>query len=228
MFLRWWRQTWDIAYELANHVKSNKSLWWTWKCWHCAVGTMRKSQAQMEGRFVLFLVLERFGNSWNWEIDGEDTCNGVALELELPKLILAWCMCLQGTNPAGAARCRAKSQENLQCSCFFNLSGCQSRWARTVSSTVLWQHLCMSWSPSCSLPSWPVLSTINLRIRIRSFITMLSLIFTNRSGANPQDGKCWKDVENNHSATPQLSSFVLEELCMLQYPLCGTYIWSTV
>lgn len=63
---------------------------------------------------------------------------------------------------------------------------------------------------------------MNLRIRIRSFIATLSLTFTNRSGANPQDGS----VENNHSATPQLSSFALEELLILHYPLCGRLIFG--
>lgn len=51
---------------------------------------------------------------------------------------------------------------------------------------------------------------------------MLLLTFPNGTGVNPQDGS----VENNHSASPQLSSFALKELLALQYPLCGRLIFG--
>lgn len=79
-----------------------------------------------------------------------------------------------------------------------------------------------SWSPPCSHPSWPMLSAVNLMIRIRSFIAALLLIFTSGSGASPQDG----GVKNNHTAIPQLSSFAIEELLILQYPLCSRVIFG--
>lgn len=102
----------------------------------------------------------------------------------------------------------------LQLSYFCSLSGHQSRWVRTASSSVsvhmgFWAHP----------PLFPVVqnSVMNIRIRTWYFIAALAVTLTNRSGVNPHDGS----IENNHSATLQLSAFALEELLVLQSHLGG-------
>lgn len=141
------------------------------------------------------------------------SCSGKGSELSRP--IPAQSMCLW--TQARAAR----GNPERQISCSFSASP-----AFLDTRAAGWgQHpavcLCAHMSFWAHPARFPLVqhSVMNIKIRTRSFIAV-SVTLTNRSAVNPHDG----NIENNHSATPQLSAFALEELWILQCHLGGRLI----